>query len=211
MNLPLQCPQCRAPLPLAAYGADELVACPTCASPVRALVFPAFLTNLQTAKAEAVLDESEASCFYHPGKKAAVACESCGRFICSLCEIELEGQHLCPQCLEGGKRKGKLASLETSRTRYDNIALLLVGFPLVFGVTVGFTIFTAPVALFVCLRYRKAPRSLVRPGHWRWWATLLLSLLEITAWVLLIVVAVNAPANHKHHKTASPASIHSKR
>jgi len=183
--------------------------CPSCASEVRALVFPAFLNHLESTSAEAILDETEASCFYHPAKKATVACESCGRFICALCEVELEGSRLCPQCLESGKRKGKLTSLEGSRTLYNSLALVLAVVPIF---TVSLTLIAAPIALFICLYYRNAPRSLVRPGRWKWWLALILSTLQIVGWVFFFVHLANAP--HKPHHNAPgqthQAPIHSK-
>jgi len=197
MKVLLKCDQCLASLPLAVYNAKEPVACPSCASETKALVFPAFLNRLETVAAEAVMDDSEGSCFYHPAKKATVACESCGRFICALCEVEINGARLCPQCMESGKRKGKLTSLENSRTLYDNIALLLslVGLPVV---TLGFTLFTAPAAFFICLWFRKAPRSLVRPGRWKWWTALVLSALQIVGWVTFFIFLV--PSTQPKHR-----------
>lgn len=208
MKVLLKCSKCLVSLPLAVYNAEEPVACPSCASKTNAVVFPAFLDRLETVSAEAVLDDTEGSCFYHPAKKAKVACESCGRFICALCEVEISGARLCPQCLDSGKRKGKLSSLEGSRTLYDNIALLLslVGILLVTWV---FTIVTAPAAFYICLRYRKAPRSLVRPGGWRWWTALVLSTLQILGWVAFLIYLIPSMQN-KHPKTEAPTRNHSR-
>lgn len=207
MTIPLQCSKCRAPLPLAAYGAQEAVPCPSCASPVRALVFPAFLNRMEAASAEAILDESEAGCFYHPAKKAAVACDGCGRFICSLCEVELEGSRLCPQCLESGKRKGRLGSLEGSRTLYNDLALLTAIVPII---TVWLTAVSAPIALYLCLRYRKAPRSLVRPGRWKWWLALLLSILQIAGWALFLVNIPSMTHRARNRHPATPPAQHAR-
>lgn len=205
MKVLLKCTKCFASLPLAVYNAEEPVPCPACASKTSATVFPAFLDRLETASAEAVSDDTEGSCFYHPAKRATVACESCGRFICALCEVELSGARLCPQCLDSGKRKGKLTNLEKSRTLYDNIALGLTILPMLFIATAYFTIFCAPAALYICLRYRKAPRSLVRPGRWKWWLALILSTLQIVGWALIIIFAVSS--SQTRHSERSERSV----
>ena len=70
-----------------------------------------------------MLVDGEASCFYHPAKKAVLPCESCGRFLCAVCDVEMNGQHLCPACLASGKKKGRLKQLENRRTLYDSLAL----------------------------------------------------------------------------------------
>ena len=195
MNVPLQCTKCRTALPLAAYNGSQPVVCSACGRISEALVFPAFVEQTSGVVAERVADDSEASCFYHPAKQAVLACESCGRFVCALCEVELNGQHLCPQCLDSGKRKGKLASLETKRTLYDNLALALAVYPLLFFY---FTFITAPATLYLLFRYRKAPRSLVRPGGGQWWLALILALLQIAGWVFGIMALMSLRRTHGH-------------
>ena len=74
---------------------------------------------------EAIVVEGEAACFYHPGKRATVPCGVCGRFLCALCDLELNGRHVCPACLETSRRKGDLRNLDTRRMLYDSAALSL--------------------------------------------------------------------------------------
>src|SRR5262249_16864330 len=155
----------RTPLSPQSLGTSELVACPRCKARLQVVVFPALFRGLTPgAAAEPVLVENEASCFYHPRKKAVIPCDNCGRFLCALCGVELNQQHLCPACLESGKKKGKLAHLENKRTLYDRMALGLAVFPmLVFWLT----IITAPMALYIAIRYWKSPTSLVGHGKRR--------------------------------------------
>ena len=193
MNVPLQCTKCRAVLPLAAYNASKPVPCPACGREHLALVFPAFLTRAEGVRADGVADDSEAGCFYHPGKKAMLACDSCGRFVCALCEVELSGRHLCPQCLDSGKKKGKLSSLETKRTLYDSIALGLTLYPmLVFYIT----FLTAPMALYYLFRYRNAPGSLVSQSRSTWYAALIIALAQIAGWCVLVIALKGAKHGH---------------
>jgi hypothetical protein len=101
----------------------------------------------------------EASCFFHPEKRAHVTCDGCGRFLCALCDLDVYDAHLCPQCLEAGERKRTIKSLERGRTRYDQIVTALLILPLVLC---WFVLpITAPVALGLIVWSWKAPASLV--------------------------------------------------
>src|SRR6266446_893460 len=79
--------------------------CPRCQAWLQVHLFPAFAREVAVVAAEPALIEGESSCFYHPHKKALLACEGCGRFLCALCDVEIGGVHRCPRCLEAGKRK----------------------------------------------------------------------------------------------------------
>lgn len=128
--------------------------------------------------------EGESSCFYHPQKKAVLPCDGCGRFVCALCDCQLNGQHFCPVCLETGKTKGKIKSLDNQRTLYDRIALSLAIYPLLIFY---FTLITAPMALFVAIRYWKSPPSLVRRGKIRFVVAIIFALLQIAGWGIFFV------------------------
>ena len=183
MNSPLVlCSRCNAPLPENLFNRQELTPCPTCASPVQVEVFPALFRPIaQGRHGEALLLETESSCFYHPQKKASVPCDGCGRFLCALCDCELHGKHFCPGCLETGRKKGKIKSLENARTLYDSVALSLSLLPLLIFYL---TLFTAPAALYVAIRYWNAPRSIVHRTRIRYIFAIILALLQIGGWSL---------------------------
>lgn len=134
--------------------------------------------------------EGEAGCFYHPQKKAAVPCQGCGRFLCALCDCELNGQHFCPACLETGKQKGKIKNLENQRTLYGNIALALTIYPVILVFGIYFSFITAPIALYVALRYWNAPRSIVGGGRIRYVLALIVATLELGGWAAMIYFIV---------------------
>src|SRR5438445_3356213 len=161
MGVPLlPCPKCNAALPQSVFNRAALAPCPACAEPLQVEIFPAlFRTPARGRDGEALMVDGEASCFYHPQKKAMLPCQGCGRFLCALCDCELHGQHFCPACLEVGRKKGKIKSLENERVLYDSIALSLAILPLLMAY---FTILTAPMALYVAIRYWNAPRSIVQ-------------------------------------------------
>jgi hypothetical protein len=145
--------------------------------------------------AETLIVESESGCFYHPQKKAVRPCDGCGRFLCSLCDCELNGQHFCPSCLESGKTKGKIKSLDQQRTLYDSVALSLAVYPILIFY---FTIITAPMALFVAIRYWKAPPSLVRRSKARFIAAIIVALLQLAGWGIFFVSLAVVSGNHHH-------------
>ncbi len=176
------CPRCERPLPETFFNAPDLRPCPACSTPVRAEVFPALLAPPAVGSAgETLVVEGESSCFYHPAKRASTACESCGRFLCALCDVDLNGRHLCPACLETGKRKGKLQQLENRRMRYDSLAMTLALLPMLIFY---FTFVTAPATIYVVIRYWNAPASLVSRGRWRMVLAFIIALLQIAGWVI---------------------------
>jgi hypothetical protein len=185
MNPPVQCPKCHAWLLEGIFNRPELTPCPACGVPLQVDVFPALFRKTGPGRGgDAVMVEGESSCFYHPKKKAVLPCDACGRFLCALCDCHLNGQHFCPACLETGKTRGKIKGLDNQRTLYDSIALALTIYPLLIFY---FTLFTAPMALFVAIRYWKSPPSLVHRSKVRFVAAIILALLQIGGWGILFV------------------------
>ena len=122
----------------------------------------------------------EAGCFYHPDKKACVACDQCGRFLCSLCDLPLEDQHLCPHCLEVGKDKKILKVLDTRRTLYGDMILSLSILPLLMW---PLTFLTAPAALFLAFLHRHKPSGMVGVNQkLKMGLGILIALMEILGW-----------------------------
>lgn len=181
----VRCTLCQVPVAVAHYNTGLMYPCPGCRAQIRVEAFAALVQPPRVgAAAEQLLVEGESSCFFHPAKKAALACDGCGRFLCTVCDIELSGQHLCPQCLESGKRKGKLGQIESHRTLYDSMALALATYPLLIFY---FTVITAPMALYLTIRHWNAPSSVIPRGKWRFVVAGVLSLAEIVGWIVLLV------------------------
>jgi hypothetical protein len=185
----LACTSCRASLPPEALIGPGPARCGRCGASLEISVFPALFRPLGPGEAaEAVLSEQESACFYHPRKRAVVPCESCGRFLCALCDLELNGRHTCAPCLEAARGRGEFTRLENQRTRYDRIAMALAGYPLLLFFYP--TLMTAPVALYMSIRALRAPGSLVHRTRIRCVLAMLLATAEIVAWVLLINLIV---------------------
>jgi len=151
------------------------------------LAFPACFTEpSRISAADLKRGENEASCFHHESKKAVQVCTRCGKFLCALCASEFGNDVLCPECLVAGEVKRSDMRLERGRTLYDSIALTLAVAP---AMTLTFSIFGAPAALYVALRYWKRPDSIVRRFRWRRWLAAFLGLAQIAFWIFAFVLA----------------------
>jgi hypothetical protein len=186
------CPACRRPLPPATLRDGWEEECPFCRARIEITAFPALGRGLAPGRAaEALQADSEASCFNHPQKRAAVACDRCGRFLCGLCEVQIGEGHYCPNCL-AANQGGTLPQLDSERMRWDRLALALAIYPVL-----GFWLpmVTAPMVMVIVWRYWSRPGSLVQPGRSRFVIAFALATLElagIAAMIVLMIVAIRA-------------------
>jgi hypothetical protein len=186
----LNCTNCNTPLGIGAVNADALVACGACSSLLRVDVFPAINRLLPIGRTGAALQvDKEAGCFYHPRKKAVVPCSVCGRFLCALCDVMLNGQHLCPACLEKGKIRGEIKNLENHRTCYDTIALVLATVSIVIY---WLTIFTAPLVIYLTVRHWKSPTSIIPRSKIRFILAFVIAGVQIVGWILFFIQVVRS-------------------
>lgn len=183
-----KCPECDRTAPIVLSEPFVRTSCPSCNTPVSIDVFPALVRGHAVGQlGERVITDEESSCFYHPAKRAVVPCESCGRFLCALCDIELNGRHLCSACVESGVAKEKLTQLKREYVHYDDIALALAIVPmLVFYLTP----ITAFVTLYMIIRYRKHPLSVIPRRRWRFYVAGSIALLQIAGWTAGIIAWV---------------------
>jgi len=192
------CPTCRTPLVIEPGTAEVATSCPHCTGWIEGYFFPAMFRPMQTgAQAAALVDQTETSCFYHPQKVAQRVCDGCGRLICALCSIELGAEHLCPNCLASGRKKGKITTLEDSRTRYDNIAL---GVAFLGVVMYTFSIFIEPAAIYISIRHWNSPSSLLGARKWRFVVAILLACGVLVVWSIFVFELING-LSHAPHPT----------
>jgi hypothetical protein len=164
--------------------------CPGCNSDLEIHVFPALLApRAAIAPADLAISEGQASCYNHATKRAVASCQHCGRFLCALCQIEIDGGVWCPACLEAGVKQRKLAAVENHRTLYDSIALATAAIP---AILIYPSIIGAPLALFISLRYWKHPSSLVPRHKWRLVAAIVLALFELLLLAALVIATIYA-------------------
>jgi hypothetical protein len=171
------------------------VKCPQnyCSRFLTVTVFPALYRARAVGSAgEALQAEGEAGCFFHPERRAVVACESCGRFLCALCQIRLGERNLCAGCIEAGKKKRRIVNLDRERPCHDYTALVLAIGPAVLPPLWFFTIITAPFCLFWVIRHWNTPRSIVRPSRWRFVLALVLAGLEIAGLAIFGILMLNS-------------------
>jgi len=135
--------------------------------------------------------EGEAACYNHATRKAVLVCESCGRFLCSLCDLETNQRHYCPSCFETRQTAGRLGQLPTQLLRYDRIAVALSFCSLV--LCCWPSILTAPAVFFLAFRYWNAPGSESRGARIGIISSVILSLLQLGWWVVLILSLIFLP------------------
>jgi hypothetical protein len=181
------CPRCGTPIPTGYYNAPDMVTCPACHAPIKVDVFPVAFNGPPPKKAGETLVEGQASCFYHPQKKALIPCDHCGRFLCSLCDLEMGNKHLCPTCIEIGKKKGKIINLDRYRVLYDSTALKIALFSLILF---WLNIAAAPVALYIAIRHWNSPMGIVRKSKIRFVFAIVLSILEILVWTTGLIYLI---------------------
>ena len=181
----MSCPHCQGPLPENYLNTADLAACPGCGERINVQVYPALFQRREEGRiGESLHGEGEASCYYHPEKRAAVTCEACGRFLCSLCDVDLENKHLCPPCLESGSKKGKLANLENRRTLYDSAALSLSLLPLLIW---PLTPVTGPASVALAIYSLGKTSSVIPRTRIRSYLAILFGGLETAGWIFLLV------------------------
>ena len=174
----LRCPRCLTVLPPTHVA--ELLPCPACRVQVQALVFPAWFKTLASAPApQQILTEGESSCFYHAGKQAVVPCDACGRFLCVLCDCEIQGQHYCPSCVSTAKNKGRLIQFERSRTNHDSVALSLAAISAFVG---PLALVLGPAAIVWALWFWKRPGSVLPRTKVRSVMAIVIGLLSTGGW-----------------------------
>ncbi len=163
LNL-LDCANCRMETGAELPSVERPASCPYCGKSVAAYIFPALLRPAAATRSGAAIFGSESSCFYHPKKRASIACDVCGRFLCELCDVEADGAHRCAGCIESAGREKKTPRAGRAYVYYDSIALgiALAGLP--FFV---FAIVLAPLSLYFVIRHWNSPRSVLPRGRWR--------------------------------------------
>lgn len=190
---PVSCPNCRTNLPWRLFNTQAPGACPACGSEIFGVVFPALVRGVTPGKpGERIVSDEEASCFYHPQKKAVFPCDHCGRFLCSLCDVDFGGKHLCPSCLESGQGERKIKSLENRRVLYDDMALSIAVLPMFIPLLLYFSFITAPVALFLAIRHWNTPSSIIPRTRVRLAAAIVIAVLQMAGWVVALYFIINA-------------------
>jgi hypothetical protein len=175
--MPVPCARCQAPLPNYFFVTPNWMPCPSCGAEITVRAFPALFAGPPAEATGEVSLAGEAGCFYHPEKRAAVTCHQCGRFLCALCRVEFKSQDWCPGCLEMSSRKRKGIDFENHRILYDSAALAFATLPCLMFFWPS--LIGAPLALYVSIRYWKAPTSILPRTKVRFLLAIVLALGEL--------------------------------
>lgn len=160
------CPGCGGPI-TPAEAPNEWQICPYCDKRLQIRVWP---VARQKTNAASALPE-HATCFFHPENAFEACCQRCGRFLCTLCDLQLGAEHVCPTCFERGRTdiglRGATAEWRHRDILYDSIALTIGwGWVLVWP----FIVAALPANIILHVKFRKAPRSYLIPrSAWRFW------------------------------------------
>lgn len=161
--------------------------CPYCQKMLQFRLWPVVRQNSSAVAAM----PNQATCFFHPEKAFQACCQRCGRFVCALCDLQLGAEHVCPTCFERGRAASGLdggkAEWRHRDVLYDSISITLGwSWILIWPVIVV----AFPAAVFLHVKYRKAPRSYLIPrSGWRFWAAY-----AGFAWLpLLLVISILIP------------------
>lgn len=181
------CPRCDRPLTWGTVWAGGVVegACVSCETPLHGRVFPQVAAP-EVAGAESVAPPgagAAAVCYNHDAKPAVSACDQCGRFLCALCELSVEGRTYCPSCFGRMDSQGRIQTLKHHETRHDSVALAMSVLPLLLW---PFTIITAPLTIVYICKYWSTPRQSIQPRlRWRFYLAALFALALCAAWIWL--------------------------
>lgn len=163
--------------------------CDTAKSNFNYYRFPAYSQEASVLSAEKVVEEDEATCYNHPDKVAVAACEACGMFACPLCLVQMGRQRVCLNCFNRKHQDGTSGDASSShRYVYDSIALSLAVIPMLIPYL---TIITAPIVLFIVIRYwKKHPCSEIPRSRIRFIMALVFACLQILFWGFMLVVLI---------------------
>ena len=178
----VRCAACQWLLEISAWNDPQGTYCRGCGQISRVTVFPAINRVNQAPELEAVQEDNEASCFYHPNTRAVLPCDECGRFLCHTCDCPLDGRHLCPNCLHVGASTKKILEFDNHRVMHDSIALSIATVPFFVWPFTVLTFITAPVAVYYGLRHWKSPLGILPRSKVRFVLAILFGVVLSLAW-----------------------------
>ncbi|MCJ8502675.1 hypothetical protein [Desulfatitalea alkaliphila] len=184
----IACPHCHTIQGPETVNTGRAASCPGCRSLLRIDLFNAFWANDgQGAGNLGAAAQGRAECFHHPGQLAVAPCADCGRLLCEVCQVALEGRTICMACLQAGRDKRKIGALQQRYLRRDEIALHLAFWP---ALMVFPTLLTAPAALFFAVRHWRTPSPVLPKGHWRAVTASVLAGAQLVAWIVLLILYI---------------------
>lgn len=181
----LQCPRCRSQLNVGEEIEHLDESCPVCKSEMKLFVFPRLFRAPTSSTAGKLSVDGDATCTFYPELKAEKVCDACGCFMSEKAAVRWSGGDYCLPCIHRLREEERSAGFLAKTKRYDYRALALV------WLLAPFSLFTAPVAIYLLLRYRKSNVTFVPGGKAVWWVAMISSILMLLGWAFLIVIWVS--------------------
>ncbi len=188
---PLLCPNPKCKSDLSGFVPDivagaHICKCPACELEQNIHIFPAyFRTQKKGAIPEKIIIDSDACCFNHPDKVASHICDTCGIYICDLCNLELVEGHFCPKCFKTAKDKN--TTFMAKAVLYDEIFMML---SILFMLTCYLGVIASPFLIGACIYFWNKMKTPYRRRKWRFTLAITICGLEIILITGLIVALV---------------------
>jgi hypothetical protein len=191
----LTCPACGTVLEPHGVNHAQEALCGRCRTVWRGLVFPAVTAPppISGERSERALD-GEAVCYFHPSNRAVLTCDSCGRFLCTICDMPVGSRHLCATCLSKSLGRQQIQELIPWRFLWARATFWLGLVPLLVAIVCWPALLvTGGATVILGLVGWKRSGSLVRgPQTWLMVLGILLGLLQIAIWFGLIILIIYA-------------------
>ncbi|MCF6176039.1 MAG: hypothetical protein L3J71_09765 [Victivallaceae bacterium] len=170
---------------LTVEGLNTFSSCPGCRLKQKVVLFSSIEKEPEKGAApEAVLDD-HAACINHPEKSAAALCDGCGAYICNLCDIEIEKQHLCPRCFNN--TADEISSVSKKTELHDSRALAIAFVSILIG---PLSLLTAPIAIGWALFHWNKINTPYKRGKWRFVVTLMIATGLFFGWSVWLIYRI---------------------
>ena len=181
----ITCPKCGYWLERSYWNQERPQPCAHCQTNLRLLVFPLAVEPAAIPQPNPNASQGDATCYNHAGKQAHAPCAVCGRFLCTVCDIEFRGEHWCPSCLKSQAEGQSQPVFQRSRMRFDSLALALVTIP---ALVISPSLLCAPTALFLCIRHWNDDPGFLPRTKVRLYLAALFGFLQVATWIGLFVL-----------------------
>jgi hypothetical protein len=184
MNGLAQCPVCHAPLSGETSSEQEFISCGYCSCEVTATKFPANLRVSSDTPAEPVRNE-DSPCFFHAENRAAAVCDSCGRFLCTVCKVQTGSEVWCPDCIAKNRNETSAPQFFDQTVLFDNTAFLLAFLSLLTGFYLVGGLLVALVSTGLIIYGWARQRTIVKRSRLRFVFAGLLAAVQGIGWIAL--------------------------
>jgi len=180
------CPRCRYTFTYPAHTDLLENSCAICRAKTEYHFYPRYFRDPEEEGTRSALShKGDATCVFYPELKAEKICDECGSFLSSKAAVDWSGSTYCMPCLYHLREKKRETDFQAKSVLHENRALGLMIFLL------PFSLFTAPLALFLLLKNRKVRGGFVPRTGIRWWLALVLSITLTTAWIVFLVIFIS--------------------